>query len=383
VPTPNVPNPIHPDPLAGTAYRALSFIGQGSFGLVLEAQHMALGTVVVVKLLHAHLADRPDLVDRLRLEAQAMSRLRSPHLALCTDLAVTPEGRPFLVLERLHGRTVADELEARGPLPVEEAIDVARQTLVGLAVVHEAGLVHRDVKPGNLFLCHGEGGRRLVKILDFGVAKVLAQEGQGDGPIPLRFPTEEGTAVGSPRSFSPEQARGRAVDARTDVYAAGIVLYALLTGKGPFDDCLTVTAIMHAHVFVVPPAPSRAALQVIPPELDAVVMRALAKSPDERFASARDFAAALALVPSGAAAGVDTEPLPVQRGRFGTEVMPPAPAARQAAIVPAQPDAPLESPCAAPPPAAAKAPPYALPILVAALGLPLIAALLAWAWLFR
>src|SRR5580693_8660795 len=130
-----------PDPLAGTAYRTRSFLGQGSMGVVVEAEHVTLGTVVVVKLIHPDLATRPDAVDRMRIEAQAMARLSSPHLTRCTDLGATPDGRPFLVLERLYGRTVADELGERGALPLEEAIDIARQTLAGVAVVHRAGLV--------------------------------------------------------------------------------------------------------------------------------------------------------------------------------------------------------------------------------------------------
>jgi eukaryotic-like serine/threonine-protein kinase len=283
------------DPLVGTSYHTRSYLGQGSFGLVLEAEHVALGTVVVVKLLHKNLAMHPGLVDRLRLEAQAMSRLRSPHLTLCTDFSTTFEGQPFLVLERLYGRTVAEELSARGALPVEEAVDVARQTLAGLAVVHDAGIVHRDIKAANLFLCPREGGGRLVKILDFGVAKVVASS--SDGPRPLVFPTEEGTAVGSPRCFSPEQARGQPVDARTDVYAVGLLLYTLLTGRGPFDDVSGVLALINAHVARIPEPPSARARQPIPPELDAAVMRALSKAKDDRFPSARDFAAALALVP--------------------------------------------------------------------------------------
>jgi serine/threonine protein kinase len=319
------------DPLAGTAYRTRSLLGQGSMGLVVEAEHVALGTVVAVKLLHAQLRDRQDFVDRLRIEAQATARLRSPHLALCTDLSVTPAGRPFLVLERLHGRTVAEELKARGALPVDEAIDIARQTLAGLGVVHDAGIVHRDIKPANLFLCAGSDGRRLIKILDFGIAKVLVGGGDGGAPRPLSFPTEEGMTIGTPTCFSPEQARGLPVDARTDLYAVGLLLYRLVTGKGPFDDAPGLLDVMSAHVNVAAVAPSLKTSQHVPEELDAVVLRALSKRPADRFASAAELSAALARVPSGR---FDTEPLTgagptatPARGavpaRFGTEIMPP------------------------------------------------------------
>jgi serine/threonine-protein kinase len=300
-------------------------------GLVVEAEHIALGTVVAVKLLHAKLRERPDFVDRLRIEAQATARLRSKHLALCTDLSVTPAGRPFLVMERLHGRTVSDELKARGALPVAEAIDLARQTLAGLGVVHEAGIVHRDIKPANLFLCTGSDGARLVKILDFGVAKVLVANGEGGGPQPLSFPTAEGMTIGTPMCFSPEQARGLPVDARADVYAVGLLLYTLVTGAGPFDQARNLVEAMSAHVKSTPVPPSLRAAQPVPEELDAAILRALSKSPADRFDSAADFSAALARVPS---ARFDTEPLGGEASiaapqrtspavRFATEIMPP------------------------------------------------------------
>ncbi len=429
---------IDPDPLAGTAYRALAYLGQGSFGLVLEAQHVALGTIVVVKLLHKLFVGRPDLVDRLRLEAQAMSRLRSPHLTVCTDLAETPEGRPFLVLERLYGQTVADELRLRGVLPVEEAIEIARQTLAGLSVVHDAGIVHRDVKPENIFLCQ-DGARRLVKILDFGVAKVLAGASEADAPRPLTYPTEEGVSIGTPKSFSPEQARGAAVDARTDVYAVGVLLYTLVTGKGPFGDVAGLVNIMTAHVFTVPPPPSERAPQPIPPALDAAVMRALSKRKEDRFASAQDFSAALALVPADNAAvrpgstgttrlpRFDTEPLdgtgpgptyapPVKAARlpmrrFTTDIMPPRQPAPGPAVAISPPStasrpsvtAPLPAPSAASRPSVtaplpAPAPPRAAPqtgigvraparllgfALVGVAAVVAIVALVLRTWLFR
>jgi eukaryotic-like serine/threonine-protein kinase len=330
-----------PDPLAGTAYRTRSYLGHGSMGVVVEAEHVTLGTVVVVKLIRPELATRHDAVDRMRIEAQAMARLSSPHLTRCTDLGATPDGRPFLVLERLYGRTVADELGERGALPPEEAIDIARQTLSGLAVVHRAGMVHRDIKPSNLFLCRGQDGGRLVKILDFGIAKVIDPGQDGGAPEPLRFPTAEGAAVGTPRSLSPEQARGLPVDARTDLYAVGVLLYALLTGKGPFDDICGIFNVMTAQLTLMPPPPSRRAPRPLPPELDAIVLRALAKSMDDRFASAAELSLALARArfdAPGVPSRFDTVPLrdagsrravappaPASCTRFGTEVMPRAP----------------------------------------------------------
>lgn len=309
-------SPAFADILRGTAYRAVRQIGEGSMGLVVEAEHLALGHLVVVKLLHQALAQRADSVDRLRLEAQALARLRHPNLVAVTDFSVTPNGIPFLVMERLAGNTVFDERSRRGALPIAEAIDIARQTLAGLRVVHEAGIVHRDIKAANLFLCDGPPGKRTVKLLDFGIAKVLATAPHGRAPEPLRYPTAEGVTVGTPRCLSPEQARGGAIDARTDVYAVGVLLYSLLVGAGPFDHIRGSLELLHAHVSLAPVPPSHRAAQPIPREVEASVLRALAKRPEDRFASAADFSLALelALLPTteDALTRVDTGRAPMR-----------------------------------------------------------------------
>jgi len=175
---------------------------------------------------------------------------------------------------------------------VLEAMNIVRQSLQGLAAAHDAGIVHRDVKLENLFLCEANANRRAVKVLDFGVAKVIGVAGENT-PLPLAFPTAEGIAMGTPRYFSPEQARGREVDWRTDVYASGIVLYTLVTGRGPFDHHTTLLDLTRAHAFEQPELPSRIAPQLIPPELDAAILKALAKEPLDRFPTALAFAVEL------------------------------------------------------------------------------------------
>jgi eukaryotic-like serine/threonine-protein kinase len=323
--------PLSSDPLSGTSYRTVMLLGQGNMGLVVEAEHLTLGTVVVIKLLHEGLVHRPDFVDRMRVEAQslgALARLKHPNIVVVTDFAVTPRGVPFLVMERLFGQTVAEERRRRGALPLEEAIEIAEQTLAGLAAVHQAGIVHRDIKAGNLFLCDATPPeRRVVKLLDFGIAKVLASAPAGRAPRPLRFPTGEGITVGTPCCLSPEQARGLPVDARTDLYAVGVLLYTLVVGKGPFDGVRGSVDLLHAHASIVPPAPSARATQPIPAPLDAVILQALAKRPEDRFATAEEFSATLREVarpsgraPSAKAQRFDTEPLPPRR--FDTEPLP-------------------------------------------------------------
>jgi serine/threonine protein kinase len=284
------PPPAWLDPLAGTAYRSIAPLGRGATGEVVEAEHRALGKRVVVKLLQRDLARRPDLVDRMRLEGQALARLTHENLVAVLDLQVTLEGRPFLVMERLHGRTLREELHARSALPAFEAIDLARQALAGLGAAHEAGLVHRDVTLANLFVCHPRPGAagRVLKLLDFGLAKVVSRAG-GRAPAPLQASTEEGVSMGTPRFFSPEQAAGERVDARADLYAMGMVLYTMVTGRVPFADLVALDELLAAHLTLTPARPSLLAPWPLPPGLDEAIARAMEKRPQDRFASAAEF----------------------------------------------------------------------------------------------
>ncbi|WP_437999246.1 serine/threonine-protein kinase [Sorangium sp. So ce185] len=290
------------DELEGTPYRALRRLGRGGMGEVIEAEHRVLRKRVVVKLVRRALAGDPRFADRLRVEAQALAAVSSPHVVAVLDLGRTPAGRPYLVMERLEGRTLGEELAQRGALPVAEAIDLVRQVLAGLAAAHRVGLVHRDVKLDNVFLCApgsaASGGGRVAKLLDFGVAKVLdggVEPGApgAERPFPLEgpaYPTEAGLLVGTPRTASPEQARCKPVDARADVYAVGLLMYTLLVGHGPFAHLDDALEVLRAHVLEAPAAPSRRAAQPIPPALDRAVLKALAKRPEERFQSAEAFA---------------------------------------------------------------------------------------------
>jgi serine/threonine-protein kinase len=311
---PATPSPT-PDPLAGTAYRTLAKLGQGAMGLVVEAEHVKLGKRVCVKLLLASLEGHPDLADRMRLEAQSLARLSHPYLLAVTDYGETPDGRPYLVSERLHGRTLAEELKARGTLPVTEAIELVTQALLGLGAAHAHGIVHRDVKPANLFVCDAAPGqKRHVKVLDFGIAKLVSR---ASAIAPLAFPTEEGVSVGTPRYFSPEQARGAAIDARTDLYAVGLVLYTLVAGRGPFDHARGAEVVL-AHATETPKPLSAVAPQPIPARLDRVVLKALAKDPARRQESAESFVAELEQVLADLAA-----PAPPRAvAAHGTEILP-------------------------------------------------------------
>jgi eukaryotic-like serine/threonine-protein kinase len=283
-----------PDPLASTSFRAVRQIGEGTMGVVYEAEHRILRTRVVVKVLRAEHTSDPVTVDRLRIEAQAAASLRdNAHIVQVMDLGRLDDGRPYLVMEKLEGRNVFDELAARGPLPVVEAVGFVRQVLAGLAAAHAIGIVHRDIKPANLFVCRPSGHAVVVKILDFGIAKVLEGADRERAPQPLAHPTRQGTALGTPRYLPPEQVLGKAVDQRSDIYAVSAVLYRLLTGRDPFYHHTRPYAVMRAHVVEAPVAPSSVAQQPIPEALDAAILKALSKEPKDRFDNAEDFSDAL------------------------------------------------------------------------------------------
>ncbi len=276
-----------PDPLAGTAYRTIRRIGSGAMGQVFEAEHTGLRRRVAVKLLSPLLAGDPVFVDRLRLEAQALATVRHPNVVAVTDHATTPAGVPFLAMELLQGRTLHDLLRERRALPFPEALQIFDQLLGGLGAIHAAGLVHRDLKPANVFLCR-EGERTTVKVLDFGIVKVARHDLAG--PIaPARLLTQQGHAIGTPNFMAPEQVLGQGCDARTDIYAAGVLLYLLLSGRAPFQHHRTEVALLAAQVTECPPALSSVAAGPFPPGLEAAIARALAKDPADRFASVEDF----------------------------------------------------------------------------------------------
>ncbi|MBI4951783.1 MAG: protein kinase [Myxococcales bacterium] len=294
--------------LAATPYRLGKKLGAGGMATVFEVEHRALGKQQVLKVLHERYANDDSTRDRFRLEAQAQSRLDHPNLLRVVDFGETPSGRLYLVSERLRGESLSELLHRVGTLPVEQALAFAREALDGLGYAHKRGLVHRDVKPGNLFVCErDDAGRQRLVVLDFGVAKVLARGGAHAAPTasPVLL-TEAGAIVGTPSYLAPEQAAGQELDQRADLYAMGLVVYRMLAGRGPFayPDPLAMVA---AHVTELPKPPSAFAAQPIPAALDAVVLRALAKDRADRVPTALAMAAALeeAVAPprAGAAGG--------------------------------------------------------------------------------
>jgi eukaryotic-like serine/threonine-protein kinase len=277
--------------LEGTGLSPLGRIGRGGMGDLYEAVRAGSSERVVVKLLRRDLVDQDDMRDRMRVEAEALVLLDHPNIVRAVGSGTTHSGRPYIVLERLEGRTLREELRARGALPCLEAIGLTRQLLAALGAVHDAGLVHRDVKPENLIVTPGVRPR--LKLLDFGIAKVV-----GGAPrlTPLSHPTMAGACVGTPRYASPEQASGRRIDHRADIYTAGILLYTMLAGRGPFDDIRGIAPLLEAHMRETPAPPSRFARRPFPIELDRIVMKAMAKRPDDRYPDAASFSRELVLL---------------------------------------------------------------------------------------
>lgn len=279
------------DPFAGTAYRALGRMGAGGMGEIFRVEHRNLGREFVAKILHRYLVEEPRLLERVRVEAQVLGRLDHPNIVSIAGFDRLLDGRPFIVMERLVGRSLAAELAARQRLPLDEAVRFTLELLSALGAAHSIGVVHRDIKPENLFVCREAGKPPFLKVLDFGVARVLP--GASDAPAPPLPPTETGMVMGTPRFVSPEGAVGQRVDGRADLYATGLVLFIMIAGRGPFDDVLGNSGVLAAHANEKPPVLSKVAPEPIPHELDDVLARALRKEPSKRFQTADEFAQAL------------------------------------------------------------------------------------------
>src|SRR5580704_1535276 len=282
--------------LAGK-YRIDRLIGQGGMGAVYVANHELLNHPVAVKLLLPEVAENPEAVARFTNEARASARIRNEHVAQVMDVGKLENGSAYMVLEYLEGSDLAELLEKKGELPIEDAVDYVLQALEAVAQAHALGIIHRDLKPANLFLSKLPDGREVVKVLDFGIAKLIDPGGGGAGGD-ARSLTGEHT-LGSPSYMSPEQIRSPSqVDHRVDIWAIGVILFDLLAGELPFRGD-TVGEIF-GNVLV-GSAPALRSLRVdVMPALEAAVDRCLQRDPQKRFADVHELALALAPHGSGA-----------------------------------------------------------------------------------
>jgi serine/threonine protein kinase len=288
------PPTVLEDPLVGRTlpggYRVTHLVGVGGMGRVYCAEQVALGRTVAVKVVHPSLADEELTSARFLNEARAASRLSHPNSVAIFDFGRTDDGRPYIVMEYLRGRDLGRVASDEGPLSLPRMVDVLRQSLGALEEAHALGIVHRDLKPDNIVLEPLRSGLDFVKVVDFGLAKILQEDAQAKGAGAL---TRPGLVCGTPEYMSPEQSRGDALDGRSDLYSVGVVLFELLTGRVPFvADTATKTLLLH----LTEPAPDPRDVtpeRSIPAPFAEVAARALAKSCEDRFQSAREFADAL------------------------------------------------------------------------------------------
>jgi serine/threonine-protein kinase len=336
--------PREGDILAGK-FRIDRVLGQGGMGVVVAAEHTTLRQKVAVKFLLPEAMARADACDRFLREARAAVAIRSEHVARVTDVGTLDSGAPYMVMELLAGTDLGVVLQQRGPLPIAEAVDYLLQAGEAIAEAHSLGIIHRDLKPANLFLSARADGSSLIKVLDFGLSKVPKGNAM-DASL-----TAANVIMGSPFYMSPEQVRSlKGLDARTDVWSLGVILYQLVTGVRPFDaEGLGVLFLMIGADPVTPPSAHRPDL---PPGLEAVILRCLEKDPSHRMASVAELAGALApFAPSGSRLSVER----IQR-TLGDGAAAPAPATERTASNPFVATAPLGSeatvllPDALPPP---------------------------------
>ena len=283
--------------ILGGQFKILEKIGSGGMGAVYRASQHGMNRMVGVKVLHPRLKARKDLSARFRREASAMSHLTHPNTTKVFVFGELEDGALYIVMEHLEGQDLHRAVRTEGPFSLARALPILIQVCGALAEAHAAGIIHRDLKPENIFLCEQGALHDYPKVLDFGLAKVTERE-MRPGSVIL---TKAGMILGTRAFMSPEQARGMRVTAATDIYSLALVLYEMLTGKLPFDDAgkaghpqLDVKAQPIALSARVPGL-------TFPPLLDDVVARALAKRPEDRFASAADFARALEAVRDGEA----------------------------------------------------------------------------------
>jgi serine/threonine-protein kinase len=304
-------------------YRVERLIGRGGMGTVMLAHHLRLDESVALKFLNPQAMKKPDVVARFEREARAVVKLKSPHVTRVLDVEVADNGTPFIVMEYLEGQTLAGLVRGGAALPVDLAVEYMLQTCEAVAEAHAMGIVHRDLKPGNLFLTTGADGSAVVKVLDFGVSKF----GNLDKSSGAEIETLPDAVVGSPPYMSPEQLRSsKQVDARTDIWSLGVVLFEIVTGRMPF-----AADNLHEHYtkLMLDPAPLPTQVRAdLPAKLDAIVGKCLQREPQDRYANVAELARDLAeLAPERARASAERveRTLAAQRPRASSRPSLPAP----------------------------------------------------------
>jgi len=260
-------------------YKVLKLVGSGGMGSVYLAEHEILRKKVALKILHYEQSKRKDTVERFKREAIAASNIGQDNIVDVTDFGYTEEGNAYFVMEYVEGRSLADVMKEQRVLPLEFAVSVAAQIAVALYSAHGKGIIHRDLKPENILLTTKEGNYPFVKIVDFGISKILQDDVKPDER--LRTLTKSGAIFGTPEYMSPEQAAGESVEPASDIYSLGVIMYEMLTGRLPFFDD-NYMKILHKHQYEFPELPSNVNPD-IQPDVNAIIMKCLEKKPFNRY----------------------------------------------------------------------------------------------------
>jgi serine/threonine protein kinase len=322
-------------------YVVKRLLGSGGSGAVYESEHAAIGHRVAIKVVHASRLQREENFARFQREAKICGTIRHPHVGQIYDVGALEDRTPFMVMELHEGRSLRDILE-ESVMPIAAVIEVTRQLLAGLAAVHHAGVVHRDVKPDNAMIVRASSGDLVVKLVDFGISKFVRAD------IRERALTKENIIIGSPDYMAPEQLRGQEVDARTDLYAAGVLLYEAVTGSLPFDG-ENLTDLMAAIVRdpVTPPSNLRTDC---PPELEHLILKAVSRDPADRFQTADEMSRQLAHVQRAVRYATDPglarleEPMPPRQTKTKRSRRQPSNATTHSVPSPEAPTAPVPQP---------------------------------------
>lgn len=280
-------SPVKVGELIADKYRVVEILAAGGMGVVVAAEHVQLGQRYAVKFLLSD-AQHAQSVERFLREARAAACIESTRVCRVFDCGTLPDGSPYMVMEHLVGHDLGHELKTRGRLPVGETVDLLLQALEGIAEAHAVGIVHRDLKPSNLFLCQKPGRAREVKVLDFGISKLMATDESTEEDL-----TATATMLGSPRYMSPEQVQNaKNVDARTDIWSLGVILYQLLDGKSPFAGTTMGETIGKVLLHV--PPPIRETRSDVPDGIGQVIDRCLERDRERRYRNVAELALALA-----------------------------------------------------------------------------------------
>jgi serine/threonine protein kinase len=259
-------------------------LGEGGMGTVYRARHLLMDRPVAVKVLHPRFVDNEAARSRFQLEARAAVMLHHANAVSVTDFGQTPDGNVYLVMELLEGRTLRDTIAKEAPLETARATSIMLQTSAAVAAAHNAGIIHRDLKPSNILVTQSANAPAIVKVLDFGIAKLAADQFDSEDATAVTLP---GTPIGTPRYMAPEQYEGRELTAAADVYSLGVILYEMLTGMAPFTGVTPLEiALKHKSD---PLRPPRDIVAAIPEDVERVVMHALEKQPEARPADAGEF----------------------------------------------------------------------------------------------